>query len=77
MGDTGRFNSGRGLLPHGDGKSRTDVTVSLVSDFFEHVTAAQEKACLGELEAARELLRNALRDCEIMSALVREMLDDL
>lgn len=57
--------------------SRVDVSVKLVSDFFDHITDAQEQACGGNLDEARALLKAALRDCAEMEALTQNVLDDL
>lgn len=57
--------------------SRVDVSVKLISDFFDHVTDAQEAACAGELDVARVLLKAALRDLSTCEALVQAVLDDL
>lgn len=57
--------------------SRVDVACRLIRDVMDDITTGQEKACRGDLDAARDALRAALRKTSTVEALTQAILDDL
>lgn len=57
--------------------SRVDVAGRLIRDVLDDLTTAQETACRGNLDVARDRLRSALRKTSTVEALTQGILDDL